>query len=309
VRRLAPLTATAALAAATLAAGCGGDSASGDARLTAVATTTQAADLVRNVGGERVEVTGMLRPGADPHDYEPRPSDARALADAAVVVRSGGEVDEWLDDTLDDAGADAEPVTLSDSVDRIETKDGLDPHWWQNPRNAVAAVTAIRDALLRADPGGQTVYRRNAARYSERLRRLDNQIAACVDRVPPQKRRLVTTHDSLGYFAQRYRIEVVGAVIPSLSTQAQASARDVDRLVAQIREEGVEAVFPESPVNAKLERAIAREAGAQVGDVLYADSLGKEGSEGETYVGALAADAEALARGMSGGSVRCTIAP
>jgi ABC-type Zn uptake system ZnuABC Zn-binding protein ZnuA len=126
--------------------------------------------------------------------------------------------------------------------------------------------------------------------------------------VPPPKRKIVTTHDALGYFARRYGVEVVGAVIPSLSTQAQASAGDVQRLVEQIRREGVEAVFPESSVNPDIERAIARESGARIGDSLYADSLGPKGSAGETYAGALAADAAALVRGMSGGRVNCDAA-
>jgi zinc/manganese transport system substrate-binding protein len=298
--RLLPLAALAAVAA-----GCGDDSASGDARLTAVATTTHAADLARNVGGKRVEVRAMLRPGADPHDYEPRPSDVRAIAESGMVVRSGGEVDEWLDEVLENAGEDAEPLTLIESVETIEGEDGADPHWWQDPRNAARAVTAIRDALVEADPGGRAAYRRNAGRYIDRLERMDRELAACVARVPSAKRKIVTTHDSLGYFARRYGIEVVGAVIPSLSTQAQASARDVDRLVEQIREEGVEAVFPDSAIDARLERAIAREAGARVGGALYADSLGPRGSRGETYLGALAADAAALVEGMSGGALRC----
>jgi zinc/manganese transport system substrate-binding protein len=293
------------VAALAAGAGCSDDSASGDTRLTAVATTTHAADLVRNVGGERVEVRAMLRPGADPHDYEPRPSDVRAIAESGLVVRSGGEVDEWLDEVLDNAGEDAEPLTLIESVETIEGEDGADPHWWQDPRNAVRAVAAIRDALVDADPGGRAAYRRNAGRYVDRFERMDREVAACVARVPSAKRKIVTTHDSLGYFARRYGIEVVGAVIPSLSTQGQASARDVDRLVEQIRDEGVEAVFPETAVDARLERAIAREAGARVGGALYADSLGPRGSPGETYLGALAADTAALVEGMSGGALRC----
>jgi len=128
-----------------------------------------------------------------------------------------------------------------------------------------------------------------------------------VDRVPAAKRRIVTTHDALGYFARRYGIEVVGAVIPSLSTQAQASAGDVQRLVDQIRREHVQAVFPENSVNPDIERAIAREAGASIGGKLYADSLGPKGSAGETYVGALSADAAALVDGMSGGRVSCRL--
>src|SRR5688572_23935820 len=172
----------------------------------------------------------MLRPGGDPHDYEPRPSDVAAVAGAQVVFRSGGEVDEWLGDVIGNAGGDAEVVTLFDSVER----DGDDPHWWQDPRNAVRAVEAIRARLARVDPSGGEAHHLIAARLTARLRSLDRAIAACVQRVPRAKRKIVTTHDSLGYFARRYGIDVVGAVIPSLSTHAQASAGDVEELVQQI---------------------------------------------------------------------------
>jgi zinc/manganese transport system substrate-binding protein len=285
-----------------LAIGCGDESGSSGGRQV-VATTTQVADLVRQVGGDRVSVDGMLRPGGDPHDYEPRPSDAAAVAEAELVFRSGGEVDDWLGDVIDNAGGDAEVVTLIDSVQRLDD----DPHWWQDPRNAERALETIRARLTELDPDGGATYRQNAERAIASLRRLDKGIVACVHLVPPGKRKIVTTHDALGYLARRYGIEVVGAVIPSLSTQAQASAGDVQRLVEQIRREGVEAVFPESSVNPDIEKAIAREAGARIGDSLYADSLGPAGSRGETYAGALAADADALVRGMSGGRVDCRL--
>ncbi|HKP20703.1 MAG TPA: metal ABC transporter substrate-binding protein, partial [Thermoleophilaceae bacterium] len=278
------------------------DSGSGGGR-TVVATTTQVADLVRQVGGDRVSVDGMLRPGGDPHDYEPRPSDVAAVARADLVFRSGGEVDDWLGDVIDNAGSDAQVVSLIDSVDRL----GDDPHWWQDPRNAERAVAAIEARLAKLDPAGRITYRRNAARLERRLRALDAGIAACVRRVPKDRRRIVTTHDALGYFAHRYGVEVVGAVIPSLSTQAQASAGDVQKLVDQIRREHVRAVFPESSVNPDIERAIARESGASVGGKLYADSLGPKGSGGATYLGALSSDADALVRGMSGGRVSCRL--
>jgi ABC-type Zn uptake system ZnuABC Zn-binding protein ZnuA len=291
-----------AVAVGIAVAGCG-DGSSSDGGRPVVATTTQVADLVSQVGGGRVSVDGMLRPGGDPHDFEPRPSDVAAVAKADLVFRSGGEVDEWLDDVISDAGGDAEVVSLIDSVERLDD----DPHWWQDPRNAVRAVETIRARLAELDPGGERVYRRNAARVERELRSLDGRIAACVERVPPAKRRIVTTHDALGYFARRYGVEVVGAVIPSLSTQAQASAGDVQRLVEQIRSEGVETIFPESSVNPDIERAIAREAGARIGESLYADSLGPQGSAGETYEGALAHDARALVSGMSGGRVDCSL--
>src|SRR6185503_1750622 len=190
-----------------------------------------------------------------------------------------------------------------DSVHRLDD----DPHWWLDPRNGELAIETIRARLSELDPAGRPAYRRNASRAVAGLRRLDRRIAGCVGRVPPPMRKIVTTHDALGYFARRYGIEVVGAVIPSLSTQAQASAGDVQRLVDQIRREHVEAIFPESSVNPDIERAIAREAGATIGDKLYADSLGPPGSAGPTYLGALATDADALVRGMSGGRVDCRL--
>jgi ABC-type Zn uptake system ZnuABC Zn-binding protein ZnuA len=305
VRRLPPLVAL----LLALVAGCG-DGGTSNASVTAVATTTQVADLVRNVGGERVSVDSILRPNSDPHEYEPRPSDAAAVAKADLVFRSGGDLDGWLDEVLDSAGGDAERVTLIDSVKTIrgEGEDGgseTDPHWWQNPRNAILAVAAIRDALVKADPGGRAGYERRAAAYTAKLRRLDGEVARCIDRVPADKRRLVTTHDALGYFADRYGIQVIGAVIPSLSTQAQPSAKDVNRLVDQIKREGVEAIFPEAALSKKLEQAISREAGAAVGGQLWADTLGPEGSSGETYLGAIRANAATLAKGMSGGRVTC----
>jgi zinc/manganese transport system substrate-binding protein len=300
-----------ALALVVLVAGCGSDSGSGsgsDGEVTVVATTTEVADLVRSVGGERVEVRGLLSAGTDPHGYEPRPSDASSILDAAVVFKSGGEIDEWLDELVENAGGDAEAVELIDSVETIEgghEEGETDPHWWQDPRNAVLAVAAIRDALTAADPDGRTVYQRNAAAYTRELRRLDREIAACIDKVPSSKRKLVTTHDSLGYFARRYGVEVIGSVIPSLSTQAQPSAGDIAELVDQVRDEGAEAVFPEAGTSERLEKALAREAGAQVGEPLFSDTLGEEGSGAGTYLGAMAANTAALVEGMSGGSVSC----
>jgi zinc/manganese transport system substrate-binding protein len=286
------------------AAGCGdpeGQDGAGGGALAAVATTAIAGDIVGNVGGNRIHVDTLVPADADPHDFEPRPSDAVALADAEVVVKSGGELDEWLDDLIDSAGGDAAELTLLDSVRAI----GDDPHWWQDPRNAILATEAVRDALAEADPDGRRAYERNAARYVRELRALDDDIERCLRRVPHEMRKLVTTHDALGYFADRYGLEVIGSVIPSLSTQAQPSAREVDALVEQIEEEGVEAIFPEAAVSQRLERAISRESGAEVGGELWADSLGGEGSGAETYVDAMRANADALAEGMSGGRVSC----
>jgi ABC-type Zn uptake system ZnuABC Zn-binding protein ZnuA len=292
------------LLAALLLAACGSGS-PGDGRLVVVGTTTQASDLLRQVAGDRADVRQILRPNSDPHDYEPRPSDVKALVEARLVVRSGGDVDEWLDGLVDDAGSDAPVLDLSEHV-RTRRVDGeLDPHWWQDPRNAELAVAAIRSRLVEADPGGAGVYRRGAARYLDRLRRLDRDTAACIARIPGARRKLVTTHDALGYYADRYGLEAIGAVLPALSTQAQPSARDVEALVDQIRRTGVRAIYPESSINPKLEKAVARESGARVGGALWADSLGPDGSSGDTYVRSIESNTRAIVEGLSGGALGC----
>ena len=264
------------LAAVAVVTGRSEEAAGGDGRTLVVATTTQVANLARNVAGDGVEVVGLLSPNADPHDYEIRPHDLQALADADLVVRSGGDVDEWVLE----AGSDAPVVTLM---------RGEEPHWWQDPRNAIHAVGVLERALGT-----------DASAYRERLQKLDRAVAACIAEVPPDQRKLVTTHDALGPYARRYGLEVIGAVIPSRSTRGQPSAGDVAALVRAIREQGVKAIFAESSVNAKVEQAIARESGAKVGRELWADTLGPPGSDGATYIDSIAANTRALTEGLGG---------
>jgi ABC-type Zn uptake system ZnuABC Zn-binding protein ZnuA len=293
--------AASAVLAATVAA-CGDAGAGGgDGRISVVATTSQVADVVRNVGGPDVAVKRLLPVSADPHDYEPRPSDARAIATADLVVRSGGDIDSWLEDLTDDAAGERPALDLLDAVHRR----GDDPHWWQDPRNVERAAEALATALAEVDPDGAVGYRSRAKVYVAKLRRLDAGIARCIARVPAGKRKLVTTHDALGYYARRYGLDVIGAVIPSLSSQAQPSAGETDRLVRQVRDEGVEAIFPESALNPKLERAVAREAGVEVTRALWADALGPEGSDGATYLEAMASNTETIVSGLTGGRETC----
>ncbi|MDQ3721940.1 MAG: zinc ABC transporter substrate-binding protein [Actinomycetota bacterium] len=292
--------------ACAILAGCGSGSGAGDAR-TAVATTTQVADLARAVAGERADVRQILQPNSDPHAYEPRPSDVKAVAGAAVVLRSGGGLDDWLDGVVDNAGSGATTTTLIDAVRRRRGEGALDPHWWQNPLNAVAAVHRIRDVLAAADPGGRAAYTANADAYVTRLRALDGAIAACMRSIPAARRRLVTDHDAFGYYADRYAVEIVGTVIPALSTQAQASAGEVLRLVRTIRSAGVRTIFPEGSASTKLARAVARDAGARIGPQLYSDTLGPAGSPGASYIGSLRFNTRALAAGFGGASSACQL--
>lgn len=307
-RTFSPIAVAGALLAAAWIAGCGsGSDARGGESPLVVATTTQVADLARAVAGERAEVRQILSANSDPHAYEPRPSDVQAMTGAAVVLRSGGDLDDWLDGVLENAGSDVEAVTLIDSVRTRRVGGEIDSHWWQDPRNAEKAVVRIRDTMVAADPAGRATYDANAAGYLRDLRRLDRAIAACMRSIPAQQRRLVTDHDALGPYAARYDIDVIGTVIPGRSTQAQASGGEVARLVRTIRRAGVTTIFTESSANPKLARAIARDAGAKLGPALYADSLGPKGSAGETYLGSLRANTRALAAGFSGGSSDCAL--
>jgi ABC-type Zn uptake system ZnuABC Zn-binding protein ZnuA len=289
--RLAPL----ALLLIVLAA-CGGTSGGGDAP-TVVATTTQLADMARNIAPD-AKVTAILAPNTDPHEYEVRPDDVKALASADIVLRSGGEVDAWLSGALDAAGVDEQDVVDTGAAAGLE---GDDPHWWQDPVRAERAVAAIGRAFAAAG-----LQDRSAA-YAARLKRLDAGVRSCMDKVPAGERKLVTSHDALGYYAKRYDIRVIGAVIPALTTAAQPSAGDVAHLVATIEREGVKTIFAESSVNPKVEEAIARETGAKIGPALWADSLGPEGSSGATYIGSIEANTRALVQGFTGGAVDCPV--
>jgi zinc/manganese transport system substrate-binding protein len=326
VAALAPAAAVAAALALALG-GCGSSgerprtTAGGTEVVDVVATTTVLGDVAREVGGDAVSVEQLLAPNSDPHDYEPRPHDVVDVAKAAVVLASGDGLDHWIGDVVSESGGDPAVVDVAATVPvQRDEGDGAhdhaeeghehgdtDPHWWHDPTNVVAATATVRDALTRANPDGRAVYARNAAAYVAKVRALDAGIGRCLAAIPAAQRKLVTDHDALGYFADRYDVEIVGAVIPSLTTQAQPSAGDVAELVDVIRREGVRAVFPESGASSKLPDALAEETGVSAEYHLYGDALGPEDSAAATYLGMEASNADAMARGFTGGAEGCRI--
>jgi zinc/manganese transport system substrate-binding protein len=300
------LAAVIVLVAATTLSACGeGESEDGDG-LTVVATIPQVGDLVSNVGGDRVRVSQIVAAGSDPHGFEPRPSDVAATAEAVLIFRSGSDIDPWADHLATDSGSDAEVVDLSNALDDTGGED-LDPHWWHDPRNAIAAVELIAERLTAVDSADEAIFEENAARLGSQIERLDRQIADCLGGIDRAQRKLVTDHEAFGHFARRYGLEIIGTVIPARTSEAQPSARDMSRLSEAIEEHGVAAVFPETSLSPKLAEAIAAQTGAEVADPLWGDTLAPPGEEGSTYLGMMAANARAIAAGLSGGQVRCEI--
>jgi zinc/manganese transport system substrate-binding protein len=313
-RRRAMLAGAAALVALALA-GCGGSGSTGNSGPKVVASTTQIGDWTRAVAGDSARVHQILQPNTDPHEYEPRPADVEAVAGAKVVFLNGDGLDDWMNTVISNSGGSPAVVDLGAKVPvRLPGASGgaeasrFDPHWWHDPRDAEAAVRAIRDALAAADPAAARRYRANAAAYIRRLRALDAGIRACLEGVPADRRMLVSDHDAFGYFARRYGITVVGAVIPSQATQAQTSAADVAKLLRLIRREHVRAVFPEHALSPKLAQQIARATGARAAYALYGDALGPSDSSGATYLSMERANADAMTRGFTGGAHGCRIA-
>jgi ABC-type Zn uptake system ZnuABC Zn-binding protein ZnuA len=293
MKRLAP-SALALTAVLLLAAACSGDSQARESgtvagRLPVVTTTTQLTDFARVVGGDHVDVYGILKANVDAHDFEPSPADIARLADARVIVKNGVGLERWFDPTIRNAGTKAAIVEAATGV-TIRHGQGEhvaegDPHIWQDPRNAKVMVRNIAAALVAADPAHRAEYEANAAAYSAELDRLDQEIAGQVGALGNKK--LVTNHDAFGYYVDRYGLEFVGSIIPGFDSQAELSARDISSIVRLIKDTGVKAVFSESSLPPKTAEAIGRDAGVAVvagDDALYGDSLGPAGSDGDTYL-------------------------
>jgi ABC-type Zn uptake system ZnuABC Zn-binding protein ZnuA len=272
-------------------------------RITVVATTTQMQDLVRHVGRGHVHLVGILKPNVDPHDFEPTPSTAIALAGAKLVVESGVGVDSWADQLVANA-VPGTPVFVASRGLPLRAGDsgnpGGDPHWWHDPVLFERAAELLGRRLATLDPAHAADYRANAAGYVAALRRLDAANRRLIATVPPGRRLLVTNHDAFGYFAAHYGITIVGSVLPSLSTASQPSARDVADLIDRIRALHVRAIFTESSLNPQLEQQIAAESGARVYANLYGDTLGPAGSPGATYIGMERWNMRAMVAGFLG---------
>jgi zinc/manganese transport system substrate-binding protein/manganese/iron transport system substrate-binding protein len=273
--------------------------ASAGSGLNVVATTTQIRSMTEAVLGDRGTVRSILPPGADAHDFEPKPSTVQAISESDLVLKNGIGLDDWVDKLIENAGGERPLTTVTVGIPtRAGDEEGehgrSDPHVWLNVTNAITMTANIRDALIEADPANEAAYRADADAYTSRLRDLDRYIKDQIATIPPEDRKMVTNHDALGYYIDAYGLTFVGSIIPSLSTGAQPSAKDVAELIRKIKDANVKAIFLESRVNPALARQIAGDTGAKVVDTLYGDALGDPGTPGATYEGMMRFNTDAI---------------
>ena len=251
-------------------------------RLDVVASFSILGDFVRNVGGDRVSLTMLVGPNADVHVYAPSPADAKRIADAKLVVVNGLGLEGWLPRLVQSAGGKAAIVVASNGVAPLKRGSDADPHAWQSVGNAKIYVTNIRDALATADPADAAMFRANAARYLAELDALEADVRAAVAKIPPERRKVISTHNAFGYFAEAYGIAFIAPL--GVSTETEPSARDIAAIISQIRREKIPAVFLENMSDDRLIARIAAETGARVGGTLFSDALTDEKGDAPTYI-------------------------
>jgi zinc/manganese transport system substrate-binding protein len=270
--------------------------------LKVVATTPIIADLVRQVGGQRVEVESILPTNADAHDFEPRPEDIIKVEDAAAVFTHGLHLDEWANDLIENSGTDAQVLVVTDGIETLESDEEEfaegDPHVWFDPTRAQQMVDNIAAGLSAVDSDGADSYQQRAIAYNSQLSTLDQEIKDRIALIPEDQRKIVTNHDALGYYADRYGLTVVGTVFPGSDTRSEPSAQEVVNLVDSIKQEGVKAVFAENTVNPTLAEELANEAGVEIVDTLFTDSLDDPGSGADTYIGLMQTDTRLIVEAL-----------
>ena len=267
------------------------------------------ADLVRQVGGDRVLVTTLVGPGGDAHVYQPTPADAKALAASKVLVVNGLGFEGWMTRFQTSAGFKGLAVTASTGIkaQRMDEeahghshgKTINDPHAWQSLANGRVYVANIRDGLIKADPEGRAVYEANAGRLVAAIDALEPEVRAAIGKIPRERRKLVTSHDAFGYFATAYGLDFLAPA--GVSTESEASAADVAKIIRQVKAEKIPAVFVETITDKRLLEQIARESGARIGGALYSDSLSGPDGPAATYLDMFRRNVRTLSEALAPG--------
>ena len=278
--------------------------------LSVVATTSLVADVVGQIGANRIDVTVLMPPGTDPHSFEPTPQDVVAVAGAHVIFVSGAGLEAFLQRLLDSAGEGVPAVPLSHGVELLQARsadehedqggkdhDGADPHTWFDPTNVIIWAHNVEHALASLDPAGAATYAANAAAYEATLHDLDVWVRGETARIPEGRRKLVTDHASFTYFARRYGFQQTGAVFPGYSTLSEPSAQDIARLEDAIREHQVPAVFVGLTVSSDLAERISADTGTRI-VYLYTGSLSEKGGPADTYLALMRYDVAAIVEAL-----------
>ncbi len=292
------------LAASLLLGACGPATAPAQGGAPKVlAVETFLADIAQNVAGDRLTVAALLPVGVDPHSYEVTPADVRKVAESTVLIANGAGFETFLQKLLANAGGQRSVIEASVGLAGRSAREGElveeehpegDPHFWLNPINVIKYVENIRDGLSQADPAGKEIYARNAAAYIVKLKELDGWITEQVKAIPPERRLLVTNHESFGYFADRYGFRVVGTIIPSVSTGASPSAQELARLMDHIKGAGAPAIFLETGANPQMAQQIAKDTGVKVVTELYTHSLTARGGAASDYLAMMRYNTQAI---------------
>ncbi|MBD1912828.1 MULTISPECIES: zinc ABC transporter substrate-binding protein [unclassified Leptolyngbya] len=275
-----------------------------DDRPDVVATSTMIADWTARIGGDEIELTGLLQPGADPHVYEPVPADSIAFEKADLILYNGYNLEPGLIKMMNAAGVNARKVAVGEVVQPLdlnyEGRTVPDPHVWGDVQNVIKMVKSIRDELIQLSPQDEAEFTTNAEAFIAELEKLDQWVNVQISTVPSEHRQLITTHDAFQYYANAYGLKVTGTLI-GISTEEQPSAQTVQKLAESIRSQGVPAIFAETTINPRLITTVAEEAGVKLADThLYSDSIGAPGSAGDTYVGMVVSNTQAIVENLGG---------
>ncbi|MCL2876839.1 MAG: zinc ABC transporter substrate-binding protein [Betaproteobacteria bacterium] len=263
-------------------------------------------DLTHQIGGERINVHTLVKPGQDAHAYEPRPSDARRIKRAGLVVLNGLGFDDWLPRLARASGYQGTLLVASDGIRPLTmlSENGshahhghADPHAWQDVANVQVYAANIAAALIAADPGGADIYRANAARYRAALDALDADIRAAIARLPQERRRVVSSHNAFAYFARAYGLVFLAPV--GAAGHSKPGARDVARLIEQLRNEKAPAVFIETIIDPRLIERIRAESGATTGGTLYSDALSNAEGPAPTYIAMMRHNLDTLVKALA----------
>jgi zinc/manganese transport system substrate-binding protein len=257
-----------------------------ESKMPVIATFSILADLVKNVGGDRVEITTLVGPNSDAHVYAPTPADAKKVAGAKVVFVNGLGFEGWMTRLVKASGTKAPTVTASNGVkSRKMEEEGhkvTDPHAWQSIANTKLYVANIRDGLAAADPAGKSTYDANANAYLAKLDALETEVKDAIGRIASDRRRIITSHDAFGYFGAAYGFDFIAP--EGVSTETAASAKDVAKIIGQIRKQKIPAVFMENITDPRMMEQIAKESGAKIGGSLFSDARSDEKGPAATYI-------------------------